>query len=384
MKKMIQKPKIHVFYGPRKEFEKKIKSKNGKENFSIIVQEFDRNNKRTPLYIEGQEKNQVEKSEKRKITTLIINSDEYSTITESAVQNIIPILEMFDIDEIYLQNPPIVVIDAMKRYYKVVNEVVYNYKKIDIETIKIINRNYSKKIIGQNDAIHKLLVSLLSFIKFSSKKPIVIMFYGPSGVGKTETAKYLSEKMGGKLFYKQFSMFQNNEFSNYLFGGIHSQNSFAKEILERNSNVILLDEFDKAHSHFYSAFYQLFDEGIYIDKNYKVVLENAIIICTSNYKTTDEIREKLGDPIYYRIDNFIEFKELNEEAICKIIDLKYNEYINMLDDKDKDVINKISYNNLKIIDLLKSQAKRINNVRKVESLIKELILDELLQNELKD
>ena len=39
-----------------------------------------------------------------------------------------------------------------------------------------------------------------------------LMFYGPSGVGKTETAKFLSEILGGQLLYKQFSMFQNNEF----------------------------------------------------------------------------------------------------------------------------------------------------------------------------
>ena len=59
------------------------------------------------------------------------------------------------------------------------------------------------------------------------------MFYGPSGVGKTETARFISNILNEELFYKQFSMFQNNEFANYLFGGQHSQNSFAKELLER-------------------------------------------------------------------------------------------------------------------------------------------------------
>lgn len=225
--------------------------------------------------------------------------------------------------------------------------------------------------------------ALLSFIKFSKQnKPKVLMFYGPSGVGKTETAKFLSEILGGQLLYKQFSMFQNNEFSTYLFGGMHSQNSFSKELLDRESNVILLDEFDKAHPHFYSAFYQLFDEGIFVDKNYNVKLSNSIIICTSNFKSKEEIRERLGDPIYYRFDSFIEFKELKTEDINRIIDLKYQKYINELSEKDKEIIKKVRYDGISLIDSLKIYSSRIKNVREIDNLLKELILGELLNNEL--
>ena len=92
-------------------------------------------------------------------------------------------------------------------------------------------------------------------------------------------------------------MYQNNESANYLFGGKYNEKSFAKDLIGRDSNVILLDEFDKAYSVFHSAFYQLFDEGIYEDQNYKVDVRHALIICTSNYKSKDEVREKLGNPI---------------------------------------------------------------------------------------
>ena len=63
-------------------------------------------------------------------------------------------------------------------------------------------------------------------------------------------------------------MFQNNEFATYLFGGKYNEKSFAQDLLARRSNVILLDEFDKANPIFHSAFYQLFDEGIYEDTNF--------------------------------------------------------------------------------------------------------------------
>ena len=72
-----------------------------------------------------------------------------------------------------------------------------------------------------------------------------MLFYGSSGIGKTETANFISACLEEKIFRKQFSMFQNNQFSTYLFGGAHYEKSFAKDLLDRESNVILLDEFDK-------------------------------------------------------------------------------------------------------------------------------------------
>ena len=378
--------KINIYYGPRTAFDKLIKDKEETEFFTPLVQEYDNENKKVPLILQGykpsDENNEKQKSI-RHIKNLVIYSDEYSTITEGAVQNFASILKFFEIDEVFIQNPPLLVDNAIKKSYKDVNIKYYNYKKINTKNIKTIHENFNKRVIGQEEALNKILKALLSFIKFSKQnKPKVLMFYGPSGVGKTETAKFLSEILGGQLLYKQFSMFQNNEFSTYLFGGLHSQNSFSKELLDRESNVILLDEFDKAHPHFYSAFYQLFDEGIFVDKNYNVKLSNSIIICTSNFKSKEEIRERLGDPIYYRFDSFIEFKELKPEDINKIIDLKYEKYMNELSEKDKEIINQVRYDGISLIDSLKIYSSRIKNVREIDNLLKELILGELLNNEL--
>ncbi len=80
----------------------------------------------------------------------------------------------------------------------------------------------------------------------------------------------------------------------------------------------MLHEFDKANPVFHSAFYQLFDEGVYEDQNYKVNLDYAIIICTSNYKTESEIKEQLGTPIFNRFDAVIHFEDLSDEAKEKI------------------------------------------------------------------
>lgn len=188
----------------------------------------------------------------------------------------------------------------------------------------------------------------------------VILLYGDSGLGKTESAQYMAELMGGKLLRKQFSMYQNNESANYIFGGRYNEKSFAQDLLARETNVLLFDEFDKALSVFHSAFYQLFDEGIYEDHNYKVVVNKAIIVCTSNYKTIDEIKEHLGLPIYNRFDSIIKFDDLPDMAKEKIAEREIERLKKDYDIEDRELFDKI-----------KEGAVTQSNAREIKHLIKE-------------
>ncbi len=378
------KTKVTIYYGPRKEFEKIILKKRNRENFTTIVQEHDEEIREVKHYVDGQ-KNNNEPKVKRKITNLIINSDEYSMITEGALQNFISILEYFNINNVFIQNPPVIIADKIKKIYKNVQEIKYEYKYINISNLRTIKKNYENRIIGQDSACKELLRTLLSFDKLEGfDKPLVIMFYGPSGVGKTEMAKFLSEELGEELFYKQFSMFQNQDFATYLFGGNHSQNSFSKELLDRNSNIILLDEFDKANNYFYSAFYQLFDEGKYVDKNYSVELNKSVIICTSNYLDKNEIREKLGDPIFFRFDAFIKFNNLSKISIEKIVDIKFEKYLKMLNEEDKNIVCSYKIDGIGIKDTIKYYSEQLVNARKIDVIVKDFIMDVLLEQELKN
>ena len=155
-------------------------------------------------------------------------------------------------------------------------------------------------------------------------------------------------------------MYQNGEFANYLFGGRYNEKSFAKDLLGRDSNVILLDEFDKANTIFHSAFYQLFDEGIYEDQNYKVGVRHGIVICTSNYLSIEEIKEKLGAPIYNRFDAIIRFDDLSDDAKTKIA----VDYLNAINEDIPPEIN---------LERLLKYVKRLNNAREIQHLIKDSI-----------
>ncbi|WP_054344056.1 AAA family ATPase [[Clostridium] innocuum] len=206
------------------------------------------------------------------------------------------------------------------------------------------------------------------------------MFYGPSGVGKTETAKYISEMVNGHddILRKQMSMFASNEYFTYIFGGKHNEITLTKDLLERKSNVILFDEFDKCSSMFYSSFYQMFDEGYVEDRNYKVDLDNAIIICTSNFQNKDEIRKAVGDPIFFRFDKLVEYIPLSAIEQKRIIELIVKKQYTAFTEKEKETfeIEKM------IVYYSKLLIGKLMNFRQAESIISDDIWEKLYLNDL--
>ena len=266
------------------------------------------------------------------------------------------------ITNMYIQNPPKNIREQIYRTFNksIIHETQQPYLEVSKEMIQTFNCQYSERVIGQERAKKKLLQAIYPLVDGKQSKPVVILLYGDSGLGKTESAQYMAELMGGKLLRKQFSMYQNNESANYIFGGRYNEKSFAQDLLARETNVLLFDEFDKALSIFHSAFYQLFDEGIYEDHNYKVVVNKAIIMCTSNYKTIDEIKEYLGLPIYNRFDSIIKFNDLSGIAKEKIAEREIERLKEDYDIEDRELFDKI-----------KKGAVTQSNAREIKHLIKD-------------
>ena len=373
---MDNKEYIIIFYGPKKPFQKYIE-----DNSSISSNDFTltqlvnlSEKERNKFTIQGVKFEKIE--EQVSINNLIINSEEYSGVTEAVVNNFVSYISKYEIKKIFIQNPPQEIVDQIYRQYSQdkVKEFQYEYELITDEKISKFKDIVSKKILGQDEAIESICRSLIIQSKLNkSKKPVVVMLYGPSGVGKTETARCITEALGESMFYKQFSMFQNNGFREYLYGISYRESCFAKDLLNRDSNVLFLDEFDKANIFVYSGLYQMFDEGIFRDNNYTVNLENTLIICTSNYTNIQDIMNQLGAPMFYRINCFIEYKKLSNETILELIDRSFDNNIEKL---DQNVVNKLE--TIKLKDFLKSKSNLFNNARQIDNIVKEKIAETIL------
>lgn len=366
--------KIYIFYGPKKEFEKRIPT-SGYKNLTEVVMEIDADTRILRLRV-----NEHSDDEKQNlyIKDFVIESSEYGTVKEHVIQNFINFISKFEVENIYIHNPPLQISRQVLKVFKQTEVENFKYKNFNFEHLEEIAKSYSNKIIGQDSVKEKLLTALFPLTRHNNCKPVVLLFYGDTGIGKTETAKFLSQVVGEELFRKQFSMFQNTQAVTYLFGGAHWENSFAKELLDRESNVILLDEFDKAHSSFHSAFYQLFDEGVYEDTNYQLEIKNAIIICTSNYKSENEIKMHLGEAFFSRFDAVISFEKLSLDVKKKIITVQFDRFLQELSIEEKDIVLGKGAQ-----ELLLSNASRFNNAREIEKVTREVISRLLINSKLK-
>jgi ATP-dependent Clp protease ATP-binding subunit ClpA len=148
-----------------------------------------------------------------------------------------------------------------------------------------------QRIIGQSEAI-KAISGALKRARAGvtdSKKPIgSFLFLGPTGVGKTETAKALAESYFGdenRIIRFDMSEYQN-EVDIYRFIGsseTRDQGSLTTAVREHPFSLILFDEVEKANPKILDLFLQVLDEGFLTDGlGRRVSFTNSIIICTSN------------------------------------------------------------------------------------------------------
>lgn len=146
-----------------------------------------------------------------------------------------------------------------------------------------------KKVVGQNEAIKSIAGTMRRSRTglTNSSKPIgSFLFLGPTGVGKTETAKALAEVFFGSEEY--MSRIDMNEYtmgnSAYrLLGNNDDEGELAKLIHSRPYGVLLLDEFEKSTEEVKDVFLRLLDEGVFTNGDGKLIsARTQIIIATSN------------------------------------------------------------------------------------------------------
>lgn len=263
---------------------------------------------------------------KIKADILIVKNDHYHGIVETAHDRLGGLIEDLTTDDaqIYIHNPPAglkALLEQMKARGSI--DLVCTAEKYqisrDAKSFASNMQEIEKHIIGQEMAVQDISKSMWYLTSVNRKNPYVIMLYGGSSLGKTEIvreiARYFFED---KFFETHLSMYKNDKYSDYFFGQSPNRKSLGFDLLERESNLIFLDELDKCPEYFYSAFYTLFDNTIFKDAVYDVDISGALIVLTSNYSSLDEMKEKLGLPIYYRIDKFIHFENFSPQTVYEI------------------------------------------------------------------
>ena len=367
--------RIVIFKGSKKDFEKLLRDEieecNKTVTFMELIQYYNKKIRQNDF---ASEDDWI--AEKRNIENCIVRADDYASVLEHAVSNFVNIITLnSNVKNLFVHNPPKRVIESLKSEYSDIIEYKYSeHEKIDREKLKKIYKGMNKDIIGQNYCKKEIASSLYRLLTKIKDKPIVLLLYGPSGVGKTETAKSISKSLGGELLRVQFSMMQSQEAYNYVFGGEHSKSCFAKDLQSRETNIVLIDEFDKVNPIFYNAFYEMFDEGRLVDTNYEVDVKNCVFICTSNFNNEDEIKETLGPAMFSRIGDCIKFQELNKNEKEIIINDYFSEIIGKLKEDEKKVIEGT---NIKCWFL--KNVDRYDNIRILKNKIESAIFGKLTE-----
>jgi ATP-dependent Clp protease ATP-binding subunit ClpA len=157
--------KITIYFGPKSGFEKLIPDE--RKTLSELVAEDDAKRKVFTHIFKKDEEIALKQEviEKIHLNNLIAYSESYSGITESAVQGFASIFSGYDIDYLYLQNPPIQIQHQLEQTYpKMITIKKYNYKKLSKNMFLKINLKFDDFIIGQNKVKKRLLVSLYPLV----------------------------------------------------------------------------------------------------------------------------------------------------------------------------------------------------------------------------
>lgn len=309
------------------------------------------------------------------VDNCVVHADDFGSVLSHVIANFATILEeTYEVGTLFVQNPPRRALESLvsAQGEDSVEQISYRYEQVEKGALEAIYDNVCEEVLGQEESKRVLVASLYRLSVMGNGRPSVVLLYGPSGVGKTETARCLSKALGGKLMRIQFSMMQTQEAYEYLFGAEHSKASLARDLLGRESNVVLIDEFDKVSPTLYNMFYQLFDEGRYVDTNYDVDMRGGLFLLTTNFKSERDARRAMGSAMFSRISACVAFSDLSDENKATIATRHYQRVVDRLDGEDRSLIE-----NSSILSWFVAHASRYDNMRTMKNKIEKAIFERL-------
>lgn len=268
-----------------------------------------------------------------------------------------------------------------------INEISKDY----ITSINEIEKTLKENIIGQDEAINKL-IDISKKIKLGIKdknRSYSVLFCGSTGTGKTYLSKLFAENLVGKNNVIKLDMSEYSESIsiNKIIGspagyvGYDDNKNILEEIRNKPYSVLILDEIEKAHKSVLNFFLNILDEGNCKDSSGKIVrFDNVLIIMTSNAyvskslmgfnknTTNNSLEDFFSKEFINRIDEIVPFNKFTEEDINKIIIKEANKCYKKYNSENiisLDMINRIikesNYEEYGVRKLCKAVRKEIEN-----------------------
>jgi ATP-dependent Clp protease ATP-binding subunit ClpA len=253
------------------------------------------------------------------------------------------------------------IIDALSRVTKIPVDQIGINQTYNTDGIDSLESKIKGKLYGQDTAVENVLEKIYvskAGLKSINKPVGNFLFLGPTGTGKTELAKLLSEYLGMKLLRYDMSEYQERHTVAKLIGappgyvGYDDGNlggGLLISDIEKNPNcIILMDEIEKAHPDVSNILLSMMDEGTVTSSNGKKAdCRNAIIILTSNLGAADNERNNIGfgnlqrsgaddkavkdffrPEFRNRLDGVVKFNQLDKLSMRKIV----NKFVAELND----------------------------------------------------
>ena len=228
----------------------------------------------------------------------------------------------------------------------------------ELKKVAHIEETLKSKIIGQDEAVELVSAAVRrSRIQISGRRrPASFIFVGPTGVGKTELVKVLSQALFDSvdpLIRLDMSEYMEKHTVSRLVGsppgyvGYDEAGQLTEKVRRRPYSVVLFDEIEKAHPDVLNILLQILDEGHITDAHGRnVSFENTVIVMTSNAgsqirentlgfnRQADEaakdraikgLREFLRPEFLARVDEIVFFRSLDEQDFAKIARLMMEE-----------------------------------------------------------
>jgi ATP-dependent Clp protease ATP-binding subunit ClpA len=231
---------------------------------------------------------------------------------------------------------------------KMVNMPKEQIMETETSNLANLNHNMKAEIYGQDESIDSIVdkIHVAQAGLKSDNKPIgSFVFMGPTGVGKTETAKQLAKQLGVKLIRFDMSEYQEKHSVAKLIGsppgyvGFEENSGLLITKVQENPNcVLLLDEVEKSHPDVSSLLLQIMDNGFVTGSNGKTAdCRNVVLILTTNLGAAEaetntvgfgemekdlddgELKKFFAPEFRNRLDGIMTFGKLDKNTMIKIV-----------------------------------------------------------------